>query len=426
MNDKALINYRQNGRQKMMISSPLAKQLYDEISQLTIIDAHEHLPPEKEYLSYNFSGPNMFAGYIWHDLESAGMSSEFKNTLRDGGDRPVEEWWPIIKPFWEHVKYNSYAKSLRITARDIFGIESIDDSTINLFAEKVKADNQPGLYNKILTDRCRISAVVTCAGQAAFPDDDIFHGITYFIKPLEPGNNLLTTLSNQTGTKITTLEDAGHAVQELLKKDLQDGAIGFKMTISNFQKPDMIVAEKEFSKALNSPDKLSAFPALRDYLVDKCLDVAAEANVPVAVHTGYWGDFRDLDPKYILPLASRRRDVQFDLFHLGVPMVRDAALIGKNLPNVTLNLTWCSIISQQLTYRMLTELIDMVPANKIIAFGGDYRSCVQKVYGHLVMARQVVASALADRIEAGDFDREYALYLAKLWFHDNPKRIYNL
>ena len=107
-------------------------------------------------------------------------------------------------------------------------------------------------------------------------------------------------------------------------------------------------------------------------------------------------------------------------------MVRDAVLIGKNFPNVSLNLTWCSVISQQLTYRMLAEIIDMVPDNKIIAFGGDYRCCVQKVYGHLVMAREVIAAALADRIETGDFDKEYALHLAKLWFHDNPKRIYHL
>ena len=64
--------------------------------------------------------------------------------------------------------------------------------------------------------------------------------------------------------------------------------------------------------------------------------------------------------------------------------------------------------------------------NKIIAFGGDYRVAVQKVYGHLVLAREVVAAALADRIEAGDFDRARALHLARLWFHDNRKRIYGL
>ena len=135
---------------------------------------------------------------------------------------------------------------------------------------------------------------------------------------------------------------------------------------------------------------------------------------------------RELDPKLMFSFADRRRDVRFDMFHLGMPMIRDAILIGKNLPNVTLNLTWCPIISQLQTARALNEIIDLVPVNKIIAFGGDYRASVQKVYGHLVMAREVVAQVLAQRIEAGDFDRQYAMHLAKLWFYDNPGRIYKI
>ena len=130
-----------------MYLSTLARDLYDEIAQFTIIDAHEHLPSEAEYLSYEYCGPNLFSGgYVWHDLESAGMSSEFKNTLREGGYRPVEQWWPQIRPFWEHVKHTSFARALRITARDLFGIAHINDSTIHTLAERVQADNAPGLH----------------------------------------------------------------------------------------------------------------------------------------------------------------------------------------------------------------------------------------------------------------------------------------
>jgi hypothetical protein len=42
------------------------------------------------------------------------------------------------------------------------------------------------------------------------------------------------------------------------------------------------------------------------------------------------------------------------------------------------------------------------------------------------MARECVASALGKRVDDGDFDADYALHLAKLWFHDNPARIYKL
>jgi len=407
--------------------SPLARELYDEIAQLTVVDAHEHLPTEAEYLAFGYSGPNMFAGgYIQHDLGSAGMSLEFKATLRDGGDRPVQRWWPEIRPYWEHVKYTTYSKALRITARDLFDIPDINDDSIHEFAEKVKADNTPGLYERALQKQCSIRYAITCIDRADFPSDPVLRGITQLVKVDRPSKDALEHLAERSGREVRALDDAAGAVQTLLRKDLSEGAVGFKMKVASYGPPDAAAAESELKELQQGALGDTACPALRDYLFHRSLDVAAEADVPVAVHTGYWGDFRDLDPKLMFSYAAGRQDVRFDMFHLGMPMVRDAALIGKNLPNVTLNLTWCPIISQAQTARMLDEMIDLVPLNKTIAFGGDYRVAVQKVYGHLVLAREVVASVLADRIDAGDFDRERALHIAKLWFHDNPARIYGL
>jgi len=198
------------------------------------------------------------------------------------------------------------------------------------------------------------------------------------------------------------------------------------MSSADIGRPDPAAAEAEFKRIAACTDDFENFFALRDTLIDKVFDVAAETGVPVAVHTGYWGDFRHLDVKFMLGFAMRRPDVHFDMFHLGMPNYRDALLIGKTLPNVSLNLCWCAIISQVQLKRSLDEMIDLVPANKVIAFGGDYRVAVHKTYGHLVLAREAVASVLAKRIEAGDFDRAEAMRLARLWLVDNPTRIYHL
>ena len=409
--------------------SSLAQKLYEEISELPVIDAHEHLPSEQMYLSNDYSGLNMFAGYIWFDLESAGLPSEFKETMRDPGYRPVEDWWPVIKPFWEQVKNSSYAKALRITARDLFGIDDISDSTIHEFAEKVIADNKPGLYKNILQDTCNIRYSITGAEELPFPDDPGLVGLTYNARITHNENStpdMINMLRKMASDKLKNLDDSVEAIQSRLRADLENGAVGFKIVSQHFDVPDASAAKKEFKKALESPGDSGDAAAFRAYLFDKALDVAADADVPVAVHAGYWGDFRELDPKNMFSFADRRRDVRFDMFHLGMPMVRDAIIIGKTLPNVSINLVWCPIISQVQTYRALDEIIDMVPTNKIIAFGGDYGVSVQKVYGHLVMAREVIAQVLADRVEQGDFDKEYAMYLAKLWFYDNPCRIYKL
>jgi len=405
-----------------------ARALYDAISQLEVIDAHTHIPSEAQYLEFRYCGPNLFAGgYVFLDLESAGMDAQFKETLREGGHRAVNEWWPRIKPFWEHTRHTSYGRALRLTARDWFGIPEINDTTIHELAAKAQADNRPGLYNRVF-EKCRTRLALTCAGQAAFPNDPRLRGLTTAAQPyVGPATLKSADIASwgEGGNPVRSLAGAVSALQNRLREDIRQGAVGIKIAVAEFKAPDERAAEAEFKAALASAAAVPV-PHLRDFLADKMFDVAAETDVPIAVHTGYWGDFRQLDVKFMLDFAARRRDVRFDLFHLGIPMVRDAILIGKAMPNITLNLTWCPIISQALTRRALDEIIDMVPLNKIIMFGNDYRIAVQKAWGHLVMARECAAAALAARIEAGDFDRAEALRIARLWFHDNPVRVYKL
>lgn len=404
--------------------SRTSHELYEAIALLPVIDAHEHLPSERDYLSHEYSGLNLFAGgYIWHDLESAGLSPEFKATMRTGGHRPVSEWWPKIKPYWLHVQHTSYARALRITARDIFGISVIDDTTISDLAGAVIEANQPGLYNRILLERCGICASITCIDQPDFPDDPLLRGITYLEKWTGTPEEIVLKLSERGTYNIQTLDDVVELGKSILRNDIRRGALGFKIMVADHSSTPWNTVKNEWMESWRSK-KISR--AVMDFLFDRFLDVAAEMNVPVAVHTGVWGDFRELDPKLIFSFAVRRRDIQFDLFHLGMPMIRDAIMIGKNLPNVTLNLTWCPLVSQAQTVQALDEVIDQVPLNKIIAFGGDYRVAVQKVYGHLVMAREVVAEVLGRRIDMGDIDWAEALRIARLWFFDNPARIYKI
>jgi predicted TIM-barrel fold metal-dependent hydrolase len=410
--------------------SSLAHDLYDEIAELDVIDAHEHLPPENEYLSKEYSGPNMFAGgYIWRDLESAGLDTPFASKLREGGLRPVETWWPEIKPYWEQVKYTSFARALMISVRDLYNIDTIEDATIHRLAEHVVADNAPGLYGRILYDRCRIRKVITCIEHLNFEDDPNFCGLSISL-----GETLRTALkgefvakiSERVGIDIRSLEDLVEVIQKAMREDISRGAVGFKIVVDDHGESNPTIAGVEFQEALHSAQPIDQFPGLRDHVFDKGLDVAAEAGIPVAVHAGYLGDFRDYDPKLMLGFAPRRPDVHFDLFHLGTPMIRDAILIGKNLKNVSLNLTWNAIISQVQTTRAMDEIIDLVPMSKIIAFGADYKVSVQKVWGHLVMARECVADALARRIESNLINRKEAIKIAQSWFFDNPRDIYKL
>ena len=54
-------------------------------------------------------------------------------------------------------------------------------------------------------------------------------------------------------------------------------------------------------------------------------------------------------------------------------------------------------MSPEITTRALLSYIDLLPMHKIFGFGGDYQ-VVEKVYGHLQLAKRDIARALAEKI----------------------------
>lgn len=186
-------------------------------------------------------------------------------------------------------------------------------------------------------------------------------------------------------------------------------------------------AEEAFKAIMNGNATDADRTDLNLFLTEETFRVCAELDLVVAVHSGVWGDFRRLDPRLMIPQFSRHPETKFDLYHMGMPWVRDTAFIGKNFPNVYLNLCWSHIVSPMMVRTSLPEYVDIVPVNKIIAFGGDYSApALEKVWGHLVMARENIAHALAQLIDDGRMGLDEALWLAKLWFYENPARLYGL
>jgi hypothetical protein len=74
---------------------------------------------------------------------------------------------------------------------------------------------------------------------------------------------------------------------------------------------------------------------------------------------------------------------------------------------------------------LLHELIETVPGNKIMAFGGD-SVIVEMAYGHAKMARSVVARVLSDKIREGYMDEEEAIALAHKMLRSNPMILFKL
>ena len=120
------------------------------------------------------------------------------------------------------------------------------------------------------------------------------------------------------------------------------------------------------------------------------------------------------------------RGVHFDLFHGNWPYLGDLLYLGKNYPNVALDLCWLHIIDPAYSIELLERAVQTLPHGKIHGFGGDYGDHPEYVAAHLKMAKMNIAAALANLVEGGWLDEAQALSLAKDWLFNNPNQFFKL
>jgi len=398
------------------------------IEEFEIIDAHEHMPPEKIRLAEKVDVFTLFSHYTRVDLLTSGMSQECWETIHNPAI-PIKKRWEMFAPFLKNIRYGSYARPAFIAAKEIYGFDDINEETYKALSERMAAANTPGIYRRIMRDKCRIRVALTQANRTDFDVDFLVPVMHLHRYGGLHAKEVIDEKAAKSGEKVKTLDDYLELIRRGLEKWKSEGVVGIKMISRPYHTPDRTQAVALFDKLLRNEEKElmqnDANP-LYSFIMEEMLDMAAELGLVVAVHTGMWGDYRELDPQHMIPIIIRHPKTRFDIYHMGIPYVRETAIIGKNFPNVWLNFCWCHVISPKIACMALDELIDLVPINKIIAFGGDYHTQVEKVYGHLVMARENIARALGRRIEDGLLTENEAIEMAKRWFYDNPKELYQL
>jgi len=401
-------------------------RIYAAISDFEIIDSHEHIPPEQERLEWKLDFFTLFSGYTRVDLLSAGLPQKDFDRLQDA-ELPLEYRWRIFAPYFEHIRYGSYARPAFIAAKEFYGFDKIDETTYVPLSEAMQAANKPGIYQRILRDKCKIRVSLTQVEKTKFDVDfllpvlwiDRFCRVTTWEHVAKQAAELNEPLNS--------IDDYLRIMDKGVARWKSEGVVGLKMWSRTFQEPNRAEATAIFENLRTGVVKeVPVESPLRDFLTDHILKLCAREALPVAVHSGMWDDFRRSEPTQMIPTFQRHPETNFDLYHGGMPWMRQTGIIGKNFPNVWLDLCWSHVISPKMTRSALNEWVDLVPMNKIIGFGGDYGVQVEKVYGALTMARENISAVLSSRVEEGLMSEEEAVGVAHKWLYDNPKAVYGL
>ena len=407
------------------------KSLLEAVEGFEIIDCHEHLLPEKERLKMSVDVFTLFSHYTHGDLILAGMTEVDYQSLFNQ-NIPLERRWALFEPYWQQIRWGSYARAALLAAKEFYGFEEISSKTYAPLSEAIKRANKSGIYERVLVKACKIRTALTqCRGTQVdtpllTPVVEMFHQMDNWEALAHPGFN--------PDASVRSLDDYLDTLRAYIIRVKTEGAVGLKIISKPYQQPDRqkalstfehLRSGKESSPKVSNPIFMAPNP-LTDYVIDQMISFATQQDLIIAVHTGYWDDFRKLHPLHMIPILQRHPQARFDIYHLGYPWMRETLMLGKGFSNVWLNLCWVHLISQRFATIALDEAIDLLPMNKLLAFGGDYEKPVEKVYGHLVMARENVVGVLAKRIVERQMTESQAIAIARKWFWENPKEFYGL
>ncbi len=409
------------------------------IDEMWIIDTHEHLQMEEDMIERNESVPldftHLFQQYISDDLVSAGYVAAVSGIVENKG-LPLEDRWALFEYFWEATKNTGYGRVPIIAARDLYGIDDINKETVAGLSEKITNSYQPGWYQHVLKDKARIELSICDIGHRNLDPGFYLHVERFDNFIWVFAADQIKTLCKDYGLNDTRLEDFKEALNKAFTEGLEYNMVGVKSGLA-YSRPIHYAdtpeeeAQKIFNKIMsaNGPLTFEEVKPFQDYMMHRVLDLALENDLPVQIHTGLHAggknEIRNSHPALLTNLFNEYPNIKFCLFHSSYPYGAELSVLAKNYPNVFIDMCWSEIISPYYTERYLHEWLDAVPANKIMAFGGDYGH-VESVYGHSVMARAVVTKVLTEKVAGGYFTEAEAIRIAHRLFRDNALEIFKL
>jgi len=440
------------------------KKLYSslkvEIDKIKVFDTHEHLVyPEEDYLGMKADFCRFLYWYTLDDLESSGLVFENLQEYKDstgylfrynGKILDTDSKWKILKPYWENIRYTGYSHAALLSIEKLLGINDLNDKTYRMISEKLSDIIKPGIYKKIINEICGIKLILNDVSTMSTPgaielmDKSLmkfvsrFREFTYVYKP-----GGLEKLEKTVGQNIRNIENLLEAMDIRFEQWKKEGVVALKIAdayIRDIEYEDSTrdEAERVFSRIFSLrklppvyDDTLSYREArpLENFILHRILERAEKQNFPVIIHTGIQthmgNEVGNSKASLLTNLFIKYPKLRFHILHCGYPWMYETACLAKQFANVTLDLTWVHIIVPQGARDGLSHMLDMVPVNKIHAFGGDY-GVPENIWGALEIARRNLTYVLAEKIEKGIMTENQAIDIAEKLLSKNAESIFEV
>jgi len=425
------------------------KTIAEKVFNTAIIDTHEHLPDEKDRLGDRLmigdkndksnDWTYLFSHYLDSDMLSAGMSAnDYKRFFSPGIDPVVK--WKILEPIWQRVKHTGYAQAVRITIKELYGIDELSEHSVIQLQKAYQSMLVPGFYKKILQEKANIESCQITAYpilKSEMPD---------FLMSDFWADLLITDVGNNEYAKAAKIEPKSltdwYRVIDWWFEKFGKYVVAVKIGLAysrgiDFLRTSVEEAEPVINKVIQGEFVTTEErKKLQDHLFWYVVGQATKMDLPIKMHLGYQAQWTGRteqmhlsmvrnNPSDACRLCDESKATRFIFFHISYPYYEEMLAVAKQYANATLDMCWSWIINPVAAKDFLKKFIVTVPSNKILTFGGDYKP-VECVYGHSIVARNGIALALAELVEENYISLNEALALVDQLLNGNAREIFRL
>ena len=417
-------------------NTPSFGELRQYLDHIPVIDTHEHSAKHldaTDALSFVLGNSYYLADYM-----SAGGEASLPKDLS------TKEKYEIFLKYYNKSDKTAYARGLQEGLRLCWGVENIASwEEFQAFEIKLQT-REPSIYDMYMA-KMGVKAVIAnvfALEPYVEGDDKDYSSLCRFVFRLPYFHDVhrkedLLRHQKYLNRTVTCLDDYLACFDNYFQKAVDFGIVAVKDQSAYrrslaYGNPTRAEAESVFNDIVYNPRDVIGDDVCRpldDWLFHYALRKAASYDLPVQLHTGHMaGNRNDIvkaNASHLIPVLELHQDVRFDLFHGNWPYMDEYLFIGKNYPNVYLNLCWVQSIDPLYSIELMKRAVMTMPHSKIFAFGGD-TGMIEWVVGYLVQARDNVACALAELVDSGWLSMDEAKQISMDWFFNNPNEFFRL
>jgi len=417
---------------------------YDRIrnaaDKIKVINTHEHQCSVHSGEDQHFNVYDLF-GYLGGDITSAGGTGLYM----DIDSLNLDEIWDKYGKYINFSRNTSFYSSLVKGFQKLYGFNELyfTKDNISALSEQVVKNysDYPSWFDEAFHKAGFELMLVILADWDDFDFDNperyfahVFV-INRFIQLINvtsddgiyPLKSLTYEMLGLNNFRVNDLDDYLVLCDHMLKRNIDAHTVGVKNTLaynrtSEYEDVPYATAYRLFNifPEQRTPEEKKK---LEDYIFHWTIRKCIEYDLPLQIHTGI-GYSDGGNPVKLSNLFRQYPEAKFILLHGGFPWTNECAMLGRQFPNVYIDLSWLPQLSRKEAINGFDVMLDGISYNRFM-WGGDCLY-IEESTGALETAKDVVAEVLTERIIQGRMTEKVAQDILRKIFRENAIKTYKL